>query len=295
MRLDGSALYSPCLHGFSAAPIVQNGAEWGELDTKFPAWIFVNVRHFCVCSLMYWWPGSIFLLFFSSQCHYVLFWHPWSTFKKKPTAIVVRVYFMSSASSSVIRYFFCEGSVVPDCRKHFFSPVWISRREWMHCREKQKKLASPVYQHVSTTEIKSPIFPQHCGRCRTFAFTSQHPNSSFSQHLCFSEPRDRWQKQNFPSQCKCVKKHSKTDLSLLCRFTWSVSLLPCWGLSLFFVCVHARTSIIVFVWFDCAQVCVGMRALQCQSVAFLLCSLFHCFCSTIFCFVGSFLQFLNPT
>lgn len=42
---------------------------------------------------------------------------------------------------------------------------------------------------------------------------------------------------------------------------------------MFFVCACARTSITVFVWFDCAQVCVGMHALQSQSVPFRLGSL----------------------
>lgn len=185
---------------------------------------------------------------------------------------------------------------------HFFvkaAPSLIEYLEGNECtsgRNKRKWPAQTISMFPLSTNWESLIFPQPGAPQSTcLLLLLNTPNSSFSKHLCFSEQRDSRLKHKFPSQCKSVKKQSKADLSLLCRFTWSVSLLPCRGLSLFFVCAHTITSITVFVWFDCAQVCVGMRPLQCQSVAFLLCSLFHCFCSTILFFVGSFPHFLKPT
>lgn len=68
------------------------------------------------------------------------------------------------------------------------------------------------------------------------------------------------------SEWKCQEAcKRKICVSLLCRFTWSFSLLLCQYLSMFFLRVDATTSITVFVLFVRAQVCIGVRVCECES------------------------------
>lgn len=201
---------------------------------------------------------------------------------------------MSSDTSSVIGHFFYESSAGSDCRKQiFFQFECLERNNCTAGRNKRNWPAQSISM-FSQAEIKPLIFPQPCGPCSTcLLFFFSTPSTLHFHSICVSashETADRNRtfllgvKVSRSIQrriCLCsVDSQSSVD---------SVSLLPCQGLSLFFVCVHARTSVTVFVRFDCAQVCVGMHMLQCQSVAFLLGSLFHYLCSTILFFVGSFL------
>lgn len=145
---------------------------------------------------------------------------------------------MPSEAPSVIGWFVCKIQPHPWLQNTFlFFPMRGNQFECLggnRCREENKTKPSPVHQQGLTN---SPAFLKsyHLFSSSRVAFVAHllfsflpfciiiiiiiifqnnPPNSSFSQHLCFSQPRDSREKHNFPSQCKGGKKHWKTHLSV---------------------------------------------------------------------------------